>query len=216
MDEIDLDETLESEDEAITAEGVLRTLQEAWLNEKLSPEILPHKADHVQCMMEQIEQMEENIKKLDKNDFRVSLHRLELDRIRYLITSYLRTRIDKIESFPLNILDDESACDPDDRVLSPSEYTFAREYITNMYTHFQSVLDGMPQSMRNINASQIMIKPNLESHVFLKTKTTVPGVIIQDESENREDEISLDEQSQHILPYKPIADFLKNGSVQLI
>uniref|UniRef100_A0A1B6E5G4 DNA replication complex GINS protein SLD5 n=1 Tax=Clastoptera arizonana TaxID=38151 RepID=A0A1B6E5G4_9HEMI len=216
MDELDLDETFESDEETVTAAGVLNTLQEAWLNEKLSPEILPHKAELVQCMMEQIEQMEENIKKLDKNDFKVNLHRLELDRIRYLITSYLRTRIEKIECFPFTILESENSSDPEERVLSPSEYTYTVEYVTNMSTHFQSILNGMPQSMRNINVHQIMIKPNLESHVFLKSISRVPSVLIRYESDNREDEISLDEDSQHILPYKPIADFLKNGMVKLI
>uniref|UniRef100_A0A1B6LT31 GINS complex subunit 4 n=1 Tax=Graphocephala atropunctata TaxID=36148 RepID=A0A1B6LT31_9HEMI len=99
MDEFaGLDETL-SDEEMMTAAGVLKSLEEAWLNEKLSPEILPHKTEQVDCMMEQIHHMEENLKKLDKNDFRVGLHKLELDRIRYLITSYLRTRINKIEMF---------------------------------------------------------------------------------------------------------------------
>jgi hypothetical protein len=35
-------------------------------------------------------------------------------------------------------------------------------------------------------------------------------------SENREEEVDLDENSQHIMQYKPIADYLKTGAVQLI
>lgn len=215
MDDIMLDDSL-SEDDTITAESVLRTLEEAWLNEKLSPELLQHKMEHVDCMLEQIHQMEENIKKLEKSDFRITLHKLELERIRYLITSYLRTRIEKIESFTLKILEEEGSRDPGDRYLSPNESKFAREYINNMNTHFQSILDGMPPSMQNISVNQIMIKPNLESHVFVKAKRNVPSVIIAEQSDSREEEVSLDEHSQHILPYRPIAEFVKSGAVQLI
>ena len=51
---------------------------QALLNEKFSPELLEHKADIVECMMEQLQQMEENIQKARKSDFKVSLHRLEV------------------------------------------------------------------------------------------------------------------------------------------
>lgn len=215
MDDIlGLDETL-SDDEVMTAAAVLKSLEEAWLNEKLSPEILPHKVELVDCMLEQIHHMEENLKKLDKNDYRVGLHKLELDRIRFLITSYLRTRVDKIESYTLKILEDESLKDPDDRYLSPEEYTFAREYISNMNTHFKSLFVGLPESLQDLHTHQIMIKPNLESHVFVKAVEGVPGVVF-DDGENREEEVSLDANSQHILPYKAVAEHIKAGKVQLI
>lgn len=209
-----LDETL-SDDETLTAASVLKSLEEAWLNEKLSPEILPHKNEQVECMMEQILHMEENLKKLDKNDFRVSLHKLELDRIRYLITSYLRARIEKIETFTLKILEDENLKNPSEKNLSPGECTYAKEYISNMNTHFKSLFVGLPDRLQDLQTNQIMIKPNLESHVFVRANENVQGVIV-DDGENREEEITLDEKSQHILPYKAISDYVKAGKVQLI
>ncbi|XP_054276170.1 DNA replication complex GINS protein SLD5-like [Macrosteles quadrilineatus] len=213
-DLISFDETL-SDDEVVTAAGVLKSLEEAWLNEKLSPEILPHKIEQVDCMMEQIHHMEENLKKLDKNDFRVGLHKLELDRIRYLITSYLRTRIDKIETYALKILEDESTRDPGDRYLSPSEFSFAKEYVTNLNGHFKSLFVGLPESLQDLDTNQIMINPNLESHVFVKASSNVQGVIV-DDGDNREEEVSLEDKSQHILPYKAVSEYVKNGQVQLI
>ena len=51
---------------------------QALLNEKFSPELLEHKQDIVECMLEQLQQMEENIQKARKSDFKVSLHRLEV------------------------------------------------------------------------------------------------------------------------------------------
>lgn len=213
-DLLGLDESF-SEDEVVTAGGVLKSLEDAWLNEKLSPEILPHKNEQVECMMEQIHHMEENLKKLDKNDFRVGLHKLELDRIRYLITSYLRTRVDKIEAFTLKILEDESVRDPSERYLSTGEFMFAREYISNMNTHFKSLFVGLPENLQDLHTSQIMIKPNLESHLFVRANGNVNGVIV-DDGENREEEVNLEERSQHILPYNSVAEYVKSGKIQLI
>jgi hypothetical protein len=40
--------------------------------------------------------------------------------------------------------------------------------------------------------------------------------VIEGDSENRDEEVDLEENSQHIMQYKPIADYLKTGAVQLI
>ena len=40
--------------------------------------------------------MENNIKNAKKGDFRIALHKLELDRIKYTLYSYLRVRIRKV------------------------------------------------------------------------------------------------------------------------
>ena len=51
---------------------------QALLNEKFCPELLEHKMDIVECMMEQLEQMEENISRARTGDFKVSIHRMEV------------------------------------------------------------------------------------------------------------------------------------------
>lgn len=119
-----------SDEDPVTAQIVLKSLEEAWLNEKFSPEILPHQSDLVDCMLQQIHQMEENISKLEKGDFRITIHHMELDRIRYVITSYLRTRLEKIEKFTASILNDESKRSTDEQYLSDGEFKFAQDYIS--------------------------------------------------------------------------------------
>uniref|UniRef100_A0A161MJD3 Dna replication complex gins protein sld5 n=1 Tax=Triatoma infestans TaxID=30076 RepID=A0A161MJD3_TRIIF len=97
FNEFDGEEEGEDE-EVLTASGVLQILSEAWINEKLCPELLPHKSEYVDVMMEQIVQMEENVSRLSSTDLRNLIHRQELERIRYLIRSYLRIRLTKIEN----------------------------------------------------------------------------------------------------------------------
>lgn len=48
------------------------------MNEKFAPELLDSKTELVECMLEQLKEMEENIKRAKKGDFKVSIHRLEV------------------------------------------------------------------------------------------------------------------------------------------
>lgn len=51
---------------------------QAWLNEKFTPELLESKAELVECMIDQVTEMEENIKRAKKGDFKISIHRMEV------------------------------------------------------------------------------------------------------------------------------------------
>lgn len=66
------------------------------MNEKFAPELLDYQHDIVQCVLEQIKQMERNLKKTKKIDFRATIHNMELDRIRFMLSSYLRNRLKKV------------------------------------------------------------------------------------------------------------------------
>ncbi len=48
------------------------------MDEKFSPDLLEAKTDLVDCMLEQITAMEENIRSAKKGDFKVSIHRMEV------------------------------------------------------------------------------------------------------------------------------------------
>nr|CAD7462846.1 unnamed protein product [Timema tahoe] len=199
-----------SEDEIITAQKVLQTLEEAWLNEKFSPELLPHQSDVVECMMEQVQQMEDNIRRLPKGDFRVVVHRLELDRIRYVTSNYLRLRLEKIEAFTAHILEREND-------LSPGECRFAREYLAHLETHLRHLaLRHMPTNIQDLDHSNMTAKPNTNSFVFLRVKGEVSGVVIEGDSNNRDEEIDLETGSQHVMQYRPVAELVRAGSIQLI
>lgn len=211
------DDVALSDEEPITAQKVLQTLQEVWLNEKFSPELLQHQSDLVDCMLDQIQQMEENLRKLKKNDFRVVIHRMELDRIRYIVTDYLRIRLNKIESFVIHVLEQDSSRNIEDAYLSSPELKFAREYLTLLEEHLRLVaLRHMPTNVQDFDKAKVAVMPNLSSHVFLRAKQNITGVVIEGDNENREEEVDLDENSQHIMQYKSVANYLKTGAIQLI
>lgn len=254
---MDLNEDIElSEEEEITADTVLKTLQSSWQNERLAPEILPHKNDMVECMLGQIQHMEHNINKLPKTDLRAQIHRMELNRIKFIICNYLKTRLSKIERFCIPIVSEEKQrIVSGTNYLTASEFKYALDFLSNMEHHLKSVaLDKMPVNMQAFEMSKMAEYPNNQTHVFLKANENVNGVILEDltgddeeidlegmystffhiggnwscklslEQENhclcnyfiKQYHIFVTEGTQHILQYKPIADLVKNGKVQLV
>lgn len=218
--DIDILDLIEDDDnnqeEEMTAQKVLQTIERAWLNEKFSPEILPHQNDYVDCLLEQIKEMEGNLAKLSKNNPKLDLHKLELERIKYMITSYLRTRLKKIECFCVSLLEEEATRSEEDAYLSPAELKFAKEFAQNADNHYETILRHMPQLFNTLDRNKKIIEPNLNSFVFLKCNKHIDSVIIKNTLEGQEEEIVLEDGSQHLMPYSSVAEFVKKGAVQLI
>jgi hypothetical protein len=83
------DEEEDDDEEEITPAELIEKLQQCWLNEKLSPELLEHKTPVVECIIEQIKHMESNIKSAKKGDFRIAIHKLE---VTYLLLILLKVK----------------------------------------------------------------------------------------------------------------------------
>ncbi|EFN67093.1 DNA replication complex GINS protein SLD5 [Camponotus floridanus] len=211
-DESLLDDNGEAE---LTAQTALQEIENAWMNETFAPEILPHQSDLVDCMLQQIAHMEENVKRLDKNDLRALVHRMELDRIRYVISSYLRTRLEKIERYTIHILSEEENRNPDEEpYLTPDELRFAKEYLANLETLFKTVaLQHMPPNFQQFEVNKFTVKPNVQAHVFLRANQRITGVVVPG---TLNEEIDFEEGSQHIIQYSAVAHLVKSGAVQLI
>ncbi|XP_015110048.1 DNA replication complex GINS protein SLD5 [Diachasma alloeum] len=197
-----------------TAGEILIDMENAWMNEKFSPEILPHKSNHVDCLLHHIAYMDENLKKLPKGDLRLTIHKMEIDRIRYLISSYLRIRLEKIERNVIEILKSDGQRGESIRYLTDGELKYANEYAVNMETLFKSlVLQHVPQNFQELEVDKLSIKPNMNTHVFLRANKTIEGIIIPGAVD---EEVDFVEGSQHIIQYAAVADLVKDCSVQLI
>ncbi|XP_046734455.1 DNA replication complex GINS protein SLD5 [Diprion similis] len=211
----DVSEHLDSSDtEEFTPGKVLQDIENAWLNEKFAPEILPHQSELVDCMLEQISHMEQNMTKLKKGDIRLAIHKMEIDRIRFVITSYLRTRLEKIEQYTIHILSEDDKKSPEESYLTPGERKFAKEYLASIETLFTTVaLQHMPVNFQEFEIDKLTVKPNLNSHVFLRVNKPVQGIILPGSAN---DEIDLTVGAQRLIQYQPIASLVKEGAVQLI
>lgn len=67
------------------------------MNEKMCPELLEHHMEFVDVMLEQLKELETMIEQASvKTDMRVAAHLMEMDRIKYVISDYLRCRTEKV------------------------------------------------------------------------------------------------------------------------
>lgn len=204
----------DEEEEELTAQSALLAIENAWLNEKFAPELLPHQSDLVECMLQQISHMEENMKRLEKGDLRLMVHRMELDRIKFVIASYLRIRLEKIERYTIHLLSEEANRSAEECYLTAAELQFAKEYLASVETLFRTIaLQHMPGNFQNFEVNKLSVKPNMQAYVFLRANDTVTGIVLPGDVH---EEIDFEAGSQHIIQYSAVADLVKSGAVQLI
>ncbi|KAJ8422723.1 hypothetical protein Cgig2_004569 [Carnegiea gigantea] len=116
--------------ESLMKTSDVELLKKAWRNEKAAPEILQFQASLVQRSQEQIQLMEETIEDFTRSGLDpliVSVYQMDLDRTQYLLRSYLRIRLQKIEQDMTHI----SQTDLWNR-LSEQEQKFAKRHVPSL------------------------------------------------------------------------------------
>ena len=210
----------------LTAQEVIQRLQQAWMNELFAPELLQPQIEVVDCLLDQIKSTEENLAQLDRGHFGIPIHKMELQRVRFMIASYLRLRLQKIQK-QVHFLSKRSD-DEINSIMTTEEANFMRSFKKNTDTLFNKLaLDHIPERARRVkftefsasttNASNEAPKPNLNATVFVKATEDVQGVFIEDEAgRGRDEEYDMEKDSQHVLRYKSVSHLVQSGAVKLI
>jgi len=227
MDDDDIIDGSDEDQATITPADILNKLKQSWIDERMCPDLLDYDGDVVDCMLDQIHQMEANLKRVKKTDFKISVHKMEVDRIRYVIASYLRCRLQKIETYHRHVLSTEELR----RRLSPEELKFATELQASVDAHLHEValrelpLAGSSQAESQLDSqtgdalSNMAVAPSVDTHVYLRAAADCPGVLITDpasDATTRTEEVDLVKGSQYLLRYEPISKMLHKGDVHLI
>jgi len=203
----------EEEDEEIevTAQEVYEKLKEAWLNEKFSPELLDSKIELVDCMLVQVKELENSMSdKTRQKDLLWSLQKIELERVKFVIGSYLRERLKKIEANVLHVLEQENN---GSAKLSQEEFLFAKSFSDSLQNHFNSLaLQQMPENMQRFDEKKNIPRPNLDSYVLLKVNDRQEQVLLDPDDEP----VDLEKGTIHCVRYQPIATLVESNSVSLI
>nr|XP_051688294.1 DNA replication complex GINS protein SLD5 [Oryctolagus cuniculus] len=207
-----------SDEVILTPAELIERLEQAWMNEKFAPELLESKCE-ILGPSGAPGPHESNLRRAPKGDLKVSIHRMELERIRYVLSSYLRCRLTKIEKFFPHILEKEQAR-PEGQPsgLSLEELVFAKEYLANTEAYLRNVaLKHMPPNLQKVDLLRAVPKPDLDSYVFLRVKQRQENILVEPETDEQRDYvIDLEEGSQHLIRYKTIAPLVASGAVQLI
>ncbi|XP_070500856.1 DNA replication complex GINS protein SLD5 [Chironomus tepperi] len=201
---------IDDAEEFITPQELLRKIEIAWMNEHSAPDILPYQSEMIELMMGQLSHMEENLQAIPSNDFRKIAHKMELERIKFIIAAYLRCRLQKIEDFTQYIISEEMKRSAENKRLSEAETKFAEDYFESIEKHFQQLaLRHIPPQQDDV--SKRIIRPNLMSNVFIKVIKSC-GVVVN----TNDEEVDLSENSIHMLPYQLVCELVNKGDVILI
>ncbi|ETO73642.1 hypothetical protein, variant 1 [Phytophthora nicotianae CJ01A1] len=177
----------------------MRTL---WVNELNAPEILQYDEEMVSEMLEQIRNQQEYVDSVyedrtqltEEKSFVNKLYQMEIDRLRYMVSSYLRTRLRKIEKFAIHILQDEVLT----QRLSVKERNFAQQFVMLFESH--------------VNDLAIVSEPNLDSFVFCQGKEA-GGVQCDDKGG---DFVQVTSSDRYILRYRSVQEHVQAGAIDLI
>ncbi|CAN4128038.1 unnamed protein product [Withania somnifera] len=210
---------LDDDYESLLSTTDAELLKRAWRNEKAAPEILQHETALVQRSREQIQLMEETVEEFSKNDvdpLTVSLYQMDLDRTLFLLRSYLRTRLQKVENYAFHI---QKNTDSWNR-LSKQEQKFAERCISDMEQHLdRSVLSKLPNGFKShlkqsslSLADDMVPEPQLDQYVICRSKRNLGSFQLDESGEP----VNIEANDLYALPYKSVKQLVESGQIDLI
>ncbi|CEG79257.1 hypothetical protein RMATCC62417_13743 [Rhizopus microsporus] len=139
------------------------------------------------------------------------IQQTEIERIKYLLRSYLRTRLFKIEKFSLHLLRQPDVHE----ILSEPEYDYAQKYQELIEAHgYAAFLHQLPASQQRQDEEtpegSMVVQPNLDAPVF--ASVLADRLNIQTAGEMLE----LEKGDLYMLRYIDVRDFLSLGQVRLV
>ncbi|KAJ6429610.1 hypothetical protein OIU84_021085 [Salix udensis] len=196
-------------------------LKRAWRNEKAAPEILQFESSLVQRIKEQIELAEQNEEIFEANNIEpltVSLYQMDLDRTQFLLRSYLRVRLQKIEKYLFYVLKTDEYLNR----LSKQEQMFARRCTDDLGSHLdETVLAKLPDNYRSILKQSITSEeddmvpaPRLDTFVICKANQYLSGLDFEPDYS-----MEITEMERDLLTfvcYKFVKKPLENGKIDLV
>ncbi|KAK7426339.1 GINS complex subunit [Neonectria magnoliae] len=153
----------------------LQDLTRLWVAERSAPELLEWPSDGLierinERIKSQIEKVEEMTGDMDpKTNFALIVIQTELERYKFIVRSYLRARIAKVDKHTLHYLSSQQLRGR----LSPTEAAYATRHQALLHNHYlSSFLSSFPQELQNLNDTggntSMIDSPDLDTAVFIR------------------------------------------------
>ncbi|KAH9405029.1 PREDICTED: DNA replication complex GINS protein SLD5-like [Rhagoletis zephyria] len=194
-------------------------------NEKESPELLEYEDSAVDCIIEQLQYMVENIRVFkDKLEtFCTEQHKSEIDRLQYAVNSYLRIRIQKIEKncTPLIKLLKSDARRAE-KLMSAGEIKYLDSYFVNCEKYLsETILGKMNVPIQDAaHTFSLLELPQDESQLFSTSYVFVKALrqteVIVDSENGDHDTVKMEPNSIHFLPYSSVRHYILNSSGDVV
>ncbi|KIK80575.1 hypothetical protein PAXRUDRAFT_158300 [Paxillus rubicundulus Ve08.2h10] len=201
-------------------ETPLQQLIRYWTNERHAPDILPTEEDLLSRLLDHIRSQSETVQLLrsdpsssEEEHFRIMLAQTEVERVKFVVRSYLRIRLFKIEKFARYIMTNPEV----QQRLSESEVDHARRFARLTDQHFyHSVLQSLPESQQTLDdqppfVPSMVTEPDKTRAVFAHARQNCPPVRLPDGT-------ALKMQKGHIslTPYSVVEQLVTRGEVELV
>ncbi|KAH7837483.1 hypothetical protein Vadar_014400 [Vaccinium darrowii] len=190
------------DNESLSSTNDAELLKRAWRIEKAAPEILQFEAG--------LEEIVEELMASGNDPLTVSLNQMDMDRTLFLLRSYLRTRLQKIEKYMVHIHKNTELW----YRLSKEEQKFAKRCIEDLEEHFEkSVLSKLPDRYKS-SVKQSVISE--EDDMVQMHHASAGAVTILYRYSGIEDPVDLDPGDLYAVRYKSIKSLVYSGRVELV
>ncbi|KAF7825701.1 DNA replication complex GINS protein SLD5 [Senna tora] len=213
--------------EALLSTTDVELLKRAWRNEKAAPEILRFETDLTDRIREQIQLMEETVEEKSAagiNPLSISLYQMDLDRAQFLLRSYLRIRIQKIEKYMFHIAKTDELWNR----LSREEKSFTRRCTDDLKQHLEeSVLSKLPENYQSFQRQSVISEqddmvpePQLDTFVVCRSKEYLTGIQLEDGPVDDRQLLSklfeMEPGVLYFICYKSIKALVESGKIDLL
>lgn len=208
------------EDEEQIEETPLEQLTRHWMNERHAPDLLPRQEvllasllDHIHRQTNIINTLRSDPRSSEDEHLRIMLVQTEIERVKFMVNSYTRTRLFKIEKYARFIVTDEFM----QTRLTAGELNHATRFAAMTDRHFRmSVLQSLPEPQSHLDDEPIFMpsmitQPDKTKPVFVRARRHCPPIRLKDGT-------ALEMSKGHIslLPFDVVEDLILRGDVELV
>ncbi|KAI4280273.1 MAG: hypothetical protein L6R38_004580 [Xanthoria sp. 2 TBL-2021] len=197
----------------------LQELTRAWVTERSAPELLPWPPDLMERVLgrihQQIEVVEEQVGNVDpKTNFRLIIIQTELERFKFLVRSFLRTRMAKIDKYALYILSNPTQTGR----LSASELQYANSHQSLLELHYRSsFLSQFPTSLQRLDDTaggiSMIEQPDTDTAVFVRALRDIEEPIV---IEGTDTDFEMRRGDVYVVRWSAVREHVMSGDAELI
>ncbi|KAJ3883680.1 hypothetical protein F5051DRAFT_390668 [Lentinula edodes] len=201
-------------------ESPISQLTRHWINERHAPDILPAQEDLLASLLDHIRRQSDAVQLLrgepsasEEEHIRIMLVQMEVERVKFIVRSYVRTRLFKIEKFARFIMTDTTI---QTRITTAERAHASRHaHLTDRHFH-TSVLQSLPETQSHLDDTPIFMppmitKPDDSRAVFVHALRDCPPIRFHED-------LTLEMKRGHIslMPFSFIEQLLVRGDVELL
>lgn len=198
----------------------LERLTRHWMNERHAPDILAAQEDLLTNLLDHLRRQSEAVQLLrgdpstsEEEHMRIMLVQTEIEQVKFIVRSYVRTRLFKIEKYARFVTTNAEI----QTRLTAAERDHASRHakITDQYFHL-SVLQSLPEKQSHLDDNPLFVppiitEPDKSRPVFVHALRRCPRIRLPDGA-------TLDMEKGHIslMPYSVVEHLVARGEVELV